>query len=86
MNRLEAHGILSEPTKSHDSAHRRRIKPPCAAREPKDYLVSEPGGLAQLDTLDIRPFPGLVLKQLTARDIISKWDVLEVHRQATLVR
>lgn len=43
----------------------------------------EPGDMIQVDTLDVRPLPGVVLKQLTARDVISRWDVLEVHRQAT---
>ena len=37
----------------------------------------------QLDTLDIRPLPGVVLKQFTARDVISRWDVIEVHSRAT---
>jgi putative transposase len=67
------------------SAHRRGIKRPYAIRKPGDYQVSEPVDLVQLDTLDIRPLLGLVLKQFTARDVISRWDVLEVHRQATSV-
>jgi transposase InsO family protein len=33
--------------------------------------------------LDLRPLPGVVLKQFTARDVISRWDVLEVHERAT---
>lgn len=33
--------------------------------------------------LDVRPLPGMVFKHCTARDVISRWDVLEVHRQAT---
>jgi hypothetical protein len=37
----------------------------------------------EIDTLDIRPVPGVILKQFTARDVISRWDVLEVHRNAT---
>ena len=32
--------------------------------------------------LDLRPAPGVILKQFTARDMISRWDV-EVHHRAT---
>jgi len=28
--------------------------------------------MVQLDTLDIRPLPGLVLKHFTAHDVVSK--------------
>ena len=42
-----------------------------------------PGDLVAVDTLDLRPLPGLVLKQFTARDIVSRWDVLEVRSRAT---
>ena len=37
----------------------------------------------QVDTLDVRPLPGVVLKHFTARDVITRWDVLEVHTRAT---
>src|SRR6185437_14485090 len=36
-----------------------------------------------VDTLDLRPLPGLVLKQFTARDVVSRWYVLEVRTRAT---
>ena len=85
INRLKARGILNEPVRNHISAHRRRIQRPYAIRKPKDYLVSEPGDLVQLDTLDIRPLPGEVLKQFTARDVICRWDVLDMYRRATSV-
>ena len=52
-------------------------------RKHKDYAVEKPGDLVQLDTLDLRPSPNLVLKQFTARDMVSRWDVVEVHRRAT---
>ena len=31
----------------------------------------------------MRPLPGVVLKHFTARDVVSRWDVLEVHTRAT---
>src|SRR5579859_7360029 len=33
--------------------------------------------------MDLRPSPGVILKQFTARDMVSRWDVIEVHRRAT---
>ena len=44
---------------------------------------ARPGDLVQVDTLDVRPLPGLVLKQFTARDVVSRWDVLEVRTTAS---
>ena len=37
----------------------------------------------ELDTLDIRPLPRVVLKHFTAHDGVSKWNVISVHRQAS---
>lgn len=83
LRRLKDRGVLREPVRNHVSAHRRGIKRPHATRKPKDYPVAEPGDLIQLDTMDIRPLPGVVLKHFTARDVISRWDVIEVHSRAT---
>ena len=43
-------------------------------RRPKQYAVSQPGDLVQVDT-DVRPIPGVIFKQFTARDVVSRWDV-----------
>jgi transposase InsO family protein len=56
---------------------------PWALRKPKDYAVNQPGDLVQLDTMDLRPSPGVVVKQFTVRDMLSRRDVLEVHHRAT---
>src|SRR3989337_2171708 len=80
---LKRRGLLREPPRRPVSARKRRPKRPYALRKPKEYAVSAPGHLVQLDTLDIRPLPGLVLKQFTARDIVSRWDVVEVYSVAT---
>jgi len=45
--------------------------------------IERPGDLVDLDTLDIRPPPGKVWKQFTARDMVSRWDVVELGRRAT---
>jgi transposase InsO family protein len=80
---LKRRGLLIEPPRRTISARKRRPKRPYAIRKPKEYAVNAPGHLVQLDTLDLRPLPGLVLKQFTARDVISRWDVIEVYSVAT---
>jgi putative transposase len=82
IGHLKKRGELIEPKRKAISA-KRRIQRPYAVRKPKDYEVKGPGDLVQVDTLDIRPVPDTVLKQFTARDIVSKWDVLGVRSRAT---
>lgn len=76
-------GILREPIPNHVSARKRLRKRPYATRKPKDYLVRQVGDIVQLDTLDLRPLPGVSLKHFTAHDVVSKWNVISVHRQAS---
>jgi transposase InsO family protein len=76
-------GILREPILSYVSAGKRLRKRPYAIRKPKDYIAREAGDVVQLDTLDLRPLPGVVLKHFTAHDVVSKWNVMSVHRQAS---
>jgi len=59
------------------------MKRPYAVRKPKEYVAREPGDIVEVDTLDVRPLPGVILKHFTARDVISRWDVLEAHSRAT---
>jgi transposase InsO family protein len=80
---LKRRGLLIEPPRRTVSARKRRPKRPYAVRKPKEYAVNAPGHLVQLDTLDLRPLPGLVLKQFTARDVVSRWDVVEAYSVAT---
>jgi putative transposase len=51
--------------------------------KPKQYAVFEPGDLVEVDTLDVRPVPGVTFKQFTARDVVSRWDVIQAHTRAT---
>jgi transposase InsO family protein len=83
LNRLKQQGVLKEPLPNHISARKRQRQRPYAVRKPKEYQSKEPGDIVEVDTLDVRPLPGIVLKQFTARDIISRWDVLEAHARAT---
>ena len=83
LHRLRERGILREPKLNHISAKKRQEQRPYAIRKPKEYVAKRPGDVVELDTLDVRPLPGVVLKHFTARDIISRWDVLEAHTRAT---
>jgi transposase InsO family protein len=76
-------GMLKEPIPNYVSARKRLRKRPYATRKPKDYEVRQGGDIVQLDTLDLRPLPGVVLKHFTAHDVVSKWNVLSVHRHAS---
>lgn len=82
IKRLRDRGILKEPKPNYISSKKRYLKRAWAVRKPDDYQVKYPGDLVQIDTLDVRPIPGVVRKQFTARDVISKWDVIEVYGSA----
>jgi len=83
IRRLKERGVLKEPMPNHISARKRQRQRAYALRKPRDYKVVEPGELVQLDTLDIRPLPGVVIKHFTGHDVISRWDVVCVHSRAT---
>jgi transposase len=83
LTRLRAAGDLREPARRRMSVRARRWPRPYAVRRPVDWAVDRPGDLVELDTLDVRPVPGRIWKQFTARDLISRWDTVELGRQAT---
>jgi len=83
LTSLRQRGVLTAPLRFRVKRRRGTANRPWALRKPKDYAVEQPGDLVQLDTMDLRPAPGVVLKQFTARDMISRWDVIEVHGRAT---
>jgi putative transposase len=83
LRRLREQGVLVDPPRRPVSARKRPWVRPYAVRKPKDYCVAFPGDLVQVDTLDLRPLPGVALKQFTARDVVSRWDVLMVASRAT---
>jgi putative transposase len=83
LRRLKARGLLVEPPRQAISARKRHRKRPYAIRCPPDYRITQPGDLVEVDTLDVRPLPGVILKHFTARDVISRWDGLEVYSRAT---
>ena len=84
LTQLKQQGRLIEAPRSGVPGSRRALRSrPYAIRKPKQYAVSRPGDLVQVDTLDVRPLPGVVFKQFTARDVVSRWDVIQAHTRAT---
>jgi putative transposase len=84
LTRLKRRGQLVEAPRAAVPGSRRALRlRPYAVRKPKQYAVSQPGDLVEVDTLEVRPVPGLVFKQFTARDVVSRWDVIQAHRRAT---
>jgi putative transposase len=82
LRNLKRRGVVVEPVRRAISATR-KVRRPYAMRKPKEYKPLIPGDLVEVDTLDIRPLPGVLLKQFTARDVIARWDVVEVRSRAT---
>lgn len=80
---LKRRGLLHDPPKGLVKVKKRKQRRPYAIRKPRDYSIKEPGDLVQVDTLDVRPLDGRVIKHFTARDVISRWDVVEAHQRAT---
>jgi len=74
LKRLKARGVLREPLHNGIKARKRAARRPYATRK---------GALVEVDTLDVRPLPGVVFKQFTARDVVSRWDAMQAYRTAT---
>jgi putative transposase len=82
MAHLRRRGVLREPVRRRIGVRHRGYPRRNAVRKPKGRAVSQPGDLVQLDTLDVRPTPNVILKQFTARDVISRWDVVTLAANA----
>lgn len=80
---LKERCVLREPICNHISARKRVQSRPYAQRKPREYQAREPGDIIQVDTMDVRPLPGIAFKHFAARDVVSRWDVIEASRQAT---
>lgn len=67
---LKRRGVLREPPRPGVACKKRRVARPYAIRKPNGYVPTEPGDLVQVDTMDLRPLPGVILKHFTARDVV----------------
>ena len=61
---------------------RSRAPRPYATRKPGGYEVKDPGDLVQMDTVQVTLGPGLAYKHFTLRDMVSRWDAVEVFSRA----
>lgn len=81
LGRLKARGLLREPrVRRRRGAWRSR---PHAQRLPQGYTIRAPGDLVQIDTLDVEVLPGVRRKHFTARDVVSRYDVVDAYSRAT---
>lgn len=84
LGHLRKQGRLVDPLLRRRLEMIRRPARPWAKRCPGGPPAPRrPGDLVQLDTLHIAPLPGERRWQFTARDVVSRWDVVEAHRRAT---
>lgn len=77
LKNLKDNGKLIEGTRCLKARNARK-KRPYARRKPREYVAKIPGDIVQIDTLEVRPVPGTRWFQYTARDMVSRWDVLHV--------
>lgn len=82
---LKQRGVLHDPPRGAVArrARRKLVHRPWATRKPKFWPLQQPGDLVEIDTKELRPTRGLVLKHFSARDVVSRWDVVEAHERAT---
>ncbi len=83
LTSLKTRNVLREPPRPGVSVRRRVRRRPYAVRKPSEYRATQPGDIVQVDTLDVRHLPGEAFKHFTARDVVSRWDVIEAHTRAT---
>ena len=85
LQRLKQQGALHEaPRPAVAQRARRKLRHrPWATRKPPYWRIEQPGDLVEVDTKELRPTRGVVLKHFSARDTVSRWDVVEVHARAT---
>lgn len=84
LTRLRRRGQLHEPPIVRAAQRRKRRAPrPYARRKPWSYIPQRPGDLVELDTTPIEVLPGLSRIHFTARDVVSRKDVLAVHDRRT---
>ena len=85
LKHLKIKGILREALPNYISVRKRRPARPYAVRKPKEYPVTAAGDLVELDTLDVRPLPGMIFKHFSSYDVVSRWNVLGIFTSATAI-
>ena len=87
LTKLKRQGRILPATLDDPCIVRRRQETrPYATRKPRQYIAQAPGDIVQVDTADIRwGGAAQVYKHFSARDYVSRWDVLGVYGRATAV-
>jgi transposase len=80
---LKKKGLIRDPDLRDPWIERRPQVRLHATRKPKGYAASRPGDLVEIDSAHVRLSPNLAFKHFSARDVVSRWDVLGVYNQAT---
>jgi len=85
LTRLRKLGQLDEPAVVRVASRRwrRRRARPYAQRLPWGYVPTRPGDLVEVDTPPVEVRPGLRRVHFTARDVISRKDVLAVSTRTS---
>lgn len=85
LTRLRAKGQLIEPAivRTGRSRWRRRRARPYAQRLPWGFVPHAPGDLVAIDTTPVEVLPGWRRIHFTARDVVSRKDVLMAHPRLT---
>ncbi len=85
LARLRAKGQLQEPSlvraALYKQRRRARLARRYARRMPWDYRATQPGDLVQIDTTPITLYPGCQRVHITARDVISRTDVIAAYKR-----
>jgi transposase InsO family protein len=80
---LYRRGALLDPPAVRVTRSLRPWRRPHAVRKPPGWRVEQPGDLVELDTVHLAPAPGREARGFTARDVVSRWDVLGIAPRAT---
>jgi putative transposase len=84
LTRLRRLGQLREPPVVNAQKRRRRRKPrPYAQRMRWGYVIRRPGDLVQVDTMLIRVDVKMYRVHFTARDVVSRKDVVAAYDRAS---
>lgn len=86
LNRLRRQGRLLPATLADPCIVSAPYARPYARRKPRDYTPESPGDLVQVDSADVRwQGSSHTYKHFSARDYVSRWDVLGVYGRATAI-
>jgi putative transposase len=84
LSRLKRQGRLLPATLADPCVVSASYMRPYAKRKPREYLPLVPGDLVQVDSADVRwTGTAQAYKHFSARDYVSRWDVLGVYGRAT---